>query len=375
MKKITLVFILFSLFGLLYAQSHFKREFETKPGKSLKVDLNTGGSITITGWDKSMVSVKSDLDEDDMENYKIDIDESAQGIDIGVTYVGYGRGGGGVDLDLHVPNKYDLELETMGGEITIKNVEGIIQGETMGGDVDLKNLKGTIELTTMGGDITVDDSELEGEVKTMGGDIEFTDVIGTVKGSSMGGDVIYRNVNKKTAKGGGKEIRISTMGGEINLDSAPAGANVSTMGGDIRVRSAAKFVKAKTMGGDIDIDEIDGGAKASTMGGDVTVTMVGDPDHGDRDVDLSSMGGDIVLTLPEGISIEFDIKLTYTERASRDYKITCDFPIEIKVSEDWDYSQGSARKYIFGTGTVAGGKNKIRVDTINGNIIIKKGSR
>jgi hypothetical protein len=71
--------------------------------------------------------------------------------------------------------------------------------------------------------------------------------------------------------------------------------------------------------------------------------------------------------------MEFDIKLTYTKRASRDYKIISDFPIELEESEDWDYSEGSARKYIFGKGQVGGGKNRIRLDTINGNIVIKKG--
>jgi hypothetical protein len=129
------------------------------------------------------------------------------------------------------------------------------------------------------------------------------------------------------------------------------------------------------MGGDIDIDEIDGGAEASTMGGDVTVKMIGDPDKGDRDIDLSSMGGDIKLTLPAGLSIDFDITLTYTKRARKDYKIISDFSIELEESEDWDYSAGSARKYIYGTGKISGGKNKIRIDTINGNIVIGKGSR
>jgi DUF4097 and DUF4098 domain-containing protein YvlB len=377
MKRIFALSILFILCHFSLAQNDFTREFKTKPGMKLGIDLTTGGSIEIEGWDKNIVSVRAIVDDNDIEDYDIDIEERSSGIEINVSYGGYGRGRGGVDLEIFVPKKYDLEIETMGGEITIQNLEGEIEGETMGGEVELSGLKGKVELTTMGGDITVEDSDLDGEVKTMGGEVLFEDVVGDLKGSTMGGDVIYRNVKRrgKLDEGKGKEIRISTMGGEINVDFAPGGANVSTMGGDIQIRSAAIYVKAKTMGGDIDIDEIDGGAEASTMGGDVTVKMIGDPDKGDRDIDLSSMGGDIKLTLPAGLSIDFDITLTYTKRSRKDYKIISDFSIELEESEDWDYSEGSARKYIYGTGKISGGKNKIRIDTINGNIVIEKGSR
>jgi hypothetical protein len=105
----------------------------------------------------------------------------------------------------------------------------------------------------------------------------------------------------------------------------------------------------------------------------VDVTMVGNPDEFDRDVVLSSMGGDIFLTVPAELSMDFDIKLTLTRRTTHDYKIISDFPIEIEKSGDWDSANFSDRRYIYGTGKVAGGKNKIRIDTVNGDIIIKKG--
>ncbi|MCD4693635.1 MAG: DUF4097 domain-containing protein, partial [Calditrichales bacterium] len=138
-------------------------------------------------------------------------------------------------------------------------------------------------------------------------------------------------------------------------------------------KKAKKFIKAKTMGGDIQIDEIDGWVKATTMGGEITVVMTGDPDKGKRDVDISSMGGDIELTLPEGLSIEFDVCLTYTKNSPQNFKIESDFAINIEESKEWEYKHGSPRKHITGTGTIKGGKNRIYIKTINGNIRIKKG--
>jgi hypothetical protein len=372
MKTLKTIFVLVLLPTLLFAQDKVKKDIETQPGKTLDLELSTGGSIEITGWDKDVVSVVAHI-RGDKEDYYIDVNERSSGIKVEVSYEGRGRNNGGVSVDVKVPKKYNLELETMGGDIMLKDIEGSFSGETMGGEIELFHLKGEVDLTTMGGEIRVEDCDLDGQVKTMGGEISLRDVIGDLDASTMGGEVSYRNVKRRDDREDAREVKISTMGGEIEVDDAPGGANVSTMGGEIRIRSAKKYVKAKTMGGEIKIDEIDGGVKATTMGGDVEVNMVGDPDQYDRDVVLSSMGGDIILTVPSGLSMDFDIKLTITHRTSDDYKIISDFPMEVEESDKSDYSDRSARKYIYGTGKVAGGKNKIRIDTINGDIIIKKG--
>jgi hypothetical protein len=374
MKSVIFISIFCLIPFLLSAQNTVKREFETSPGKKLEVELTTGGSIEITGWNKNTVSIAADLHGDEESDYDINIREISSGVKVEISNERRGHGHHrGVSLEIYVPEKYDLELETMGGDMSIKNVTGKFSGETMGGEIDLYNLKGTANLTTMGGEIHVEDSELDGQVKTMGGEVTLRDVIGDLDASTMGGEVSYRNVKKRDDRENAKEVKISTMGGEIEVDDAPGGANVSTMGGEIKIHRARKYVKAKTMGGEIDIQEIDGGVKATTMGGDITVNMVGDPNQYERDVVLSSMGGDITVTLPEGLSADFDIKLTVTRKADDRYNIVSDFPIKIEKSEDWDYSEGSARRYIYGTGKIKDGKNRVQIDTINGDIIIKKG--
>jgi len=374
MRMMILLSLLIALPLQLFAQSKVNRTFETTPGKRLEIDLTTGGSIEINGWDKNEVSIIANLRGGDEEDYSFKYKERSWGISVEISYEGRRRNGsGGVTLDVKVPKKYNIEMETMGGDLTVNGVEGRFSGETMGGEIELFNLKGEANLTTMGGEIRVEDSELDGQVKTMGGEITLRDVIGNLDASTMGGEVSYRNTKKQDLREDAKEVTISTMGGEIQVDDAPGGANVSTMGGEIKIRRARKFVKAKTMGGEIDIEERDGGVKATTMGGDITVNMVGDPNKYDRDVVLSSMGGDIILTVPKELSMDFDIKLTITRRSSDKYRIISDFPINIEKSDDWDRSEGSDRRYIYGTGKVKDGKNRIRIDTTNGDIIIKKG--
>ena len=127
------------------------------------------------------------------------------------------------------------------------------------------------------------------------------------------------------------------------------------------------------MGGSIIIREIDGWVDASTMGGSVEVNMVGDPDKGKRDVFISSKGGNIELTVPPGLSMDFDIELAYTRDSDRDYDIYSDFEIKKKKTDKWEGYWGSKRKSIYGTGKHKGGKNKIRIATSNGDIMIKEG--
>lgn len=369
MYKTILTLINLVFFASTILGGNIEKEFDIAMGKKLTIDIRPGGSVYIEGWDKEKIQVKVEYRGKDLDSDIIEFKKHKNGLDIDVGYDHYNNSSN-FRFKIKVPKRFDIEVETMGGDIEISNVKGEFSGKTMGGDLRLNKLKGEIHLTTMGGDITLNDSELDGALKTMGGDISFENVGGNVKGSTMGGDVTYKNVSGKEVE---SEVNISTMGGEISVDEAQGGADVQTMGGEIYIKKAKKFIKAKTMGGDIQIDEIDGWVKATTMGGEITVVMTGDPDKGKRDVDISSMGGDIELTLPEGLSIEFDVCLTYTKNSPQNFKIESDFSINIEESKEWEYKHGSPRKHITGTGEIKGGKNRIHIKTINGNIRIKKG--
>lgn len=350
------------------------REFNVASGKRLRLDLDTGGSIHITGWDREVISVSTYAGGHDADATELSYQEVPSGLEIRSRYTGLRKSySTNLRLELQVPRRLDVEIETMGGGVHITNVEGDISGKTMGGELELSELKGSLRLTTMGGPITLRRSQVNGSVSTMGGEVLLEDVTGDVKGSSMGGKVTYKNVTGPSGKSTGDEVRITSMGGEITVDTAMAGANVSTMGGDIKIGSAARFVRAKTMGGDIRIASLDGGAKATTMGGDVEVTMVGDPGAGDRGVELTSMGGDITLTVPDGLSMDIHIELSVTKNARESYQITSDFPLQQSTSDDWEYGHGTPRKRIVGTGQVGGGRNRIVIKTINGNVRLKKG--
>ena len=162
------------------------------------------------------------------------------------------------------------------------------------------------------------------------------------------------------------------MGGNITIRSASKFVKAKTMGGAIEISKVDGSVNVTTMGGNIQIDSLDGTVQATTMAGDLDITMVGDSEKGERNINLKSMSGDVTLTVPQGLSMNLDITLAYTKNSSRDYKIISDFPIQLEETKDWDHSQGSPRRYIYGTGTIAGGKNKLKIETTNGDVYLKK---
>lgn len=350
------------------------RKLDASPGQTLDVKLDTGGSIRIRGGAESAVTVKTKLTGRDADQIRVSVERTGSGVSIVSKYENKRpRQSGSADLEITVPGRFDLDLKSAGGDFRIEGVEGHLRGKTMGGGLDLSHLKGKVALSSMGGSVSLVSSQVDGKVSTMGGTVTIKDVVGDIKGSSMGGNVVYDNVQRPGKPADDKEVAISTMGGEIRVPSAPSGANVKTMGGSIHIGSAKAFVKASTMGGSIEIKEVDGGATATTMGGDISVAMVGDPSVGNRDVRLESKGGDIHLTLPAGLSMAIDVELEHTRNSTRSYKIESDFPLAISETPEWSESRGTARKTIKGAASIGGGKHKILIRTINGNVVIKKG--
>lgn len=188
--------------------------------------------------------------------------------------------------------------------------------------------------------------------------------------------------------GSSGQVKIHQMGGDINVESAPDGADLGTMGGSIHVGSAS-FVHAHTMGGDIEIDHASGSVDASTMGGKIEIRQASGAIHGStmsgdvrahltgssaaaRDVKLSSMSGSILLTVPKDYGMDVHIKLAYTKNSSQSFRIIQHLGLTVHESADWETHGGTPRKFIIATGRVGDGKNKVTIDTINGDVVLKQ---
>jgi hypothetical protein len=248
----------------------------------------------------------------------------------------------------------------------------------------------------------VSDSDLTGSVSTGGGEVLIRNVTGGLRGSSGSGDVTYSNstvtldlndvpvlwLDRKrsdTRSASDREsaeprllaqfpapaYTVNRAGGAIRLDRVPNGARLTTGGGEIIVREAGGFVSAYTGGGDITIGSARGGVEANTGAGDIEITV---PSMGSAPVDISvtTGRGRVILNLPADASAILDLDATYTRSAIEPAVITSDFDLSVSTPAEWDSSMGSPRRHVRGSGSIGTGTGRIRVRTVNGDIIVRR---
>lgn len=163
-----------------------------------------------------------------------------------------------------------------------------------------------------------------------------------------------------------KHISQTSMGGDIDVRSAPDGATLRTMGGNITVGNAQGRVIAKTMGGNIEVRQLAGTLEAGTMGGNVEVFVT----RGDGDIIISSMGGHVELTLPANFSGTFDLELEQDDDGPRN-QIISDFPLKIQERKKDNWIRKDT-VLLEATGATGGGTHKVKITTIGGDIRIHR---
>jgi DUF4097 and DUF4098 domain-containing protein YvlB len=347
------------------------RELQANPGQRLSLDLNTGGDVKISGWQNNIVSIKAYMGGRDWRDCAVDINQTSDQIMVTSRHTG-GRNSYSTDFkfEIQVPERFDVRIKSAGGAIAITNLDGEVSGGTGGGELNITEAKGKLNLRTGGGDITVTRSELDGRVSTGGGHVIIQDVKGDFAGTSGGGPVELRNVTRPSGASTGDEVRISNAGGDIAVDDAPAGAEVKTGGGNIHIKSARAFIKATTGGGNIQVDAVDGSVHATTGAGRISVHVAGPSSEGNHDVYITSGSGDINLTVPRDFSMDLELKLGYT-RTDKQYRIISSFEITRESTDEWSSAEGTPRKYLYGRASIAGGRNRIHIETVNGNINVQ----
>ena len=388
--------------------STFQRSAPARDGGTLTLDLSTGGQVNITGWDKQQVLVQASLGGRDWRNTDVTFTPVEGGARLATKYTGRSNSQSfSHNFDIHVPRNFNVQISSAGGGVTINGVDGSFTGHTGGGEIEIRKSNGKVEIQTGGGDIRVSDSRLTGSASTGGGKVMIERVAGNFAGYSGSGPVTYINSDGgitgkneairigigsgrslSVSKGattttyvddgvghggsfGASGIRMSSAGGDISLPQAPDGARVTTGGGAVRIGPSAGEVYASTGGGSIDIGPASGSVEAHTGAGNVTITLTG---AGSHSVDVTSGKGEVVLVVPRDLSATLELESAYTNNLGHATRIESDWPLTVTSTKDWDSSEGTPRKYVRVRQTIGGGGGVIRVRTVNGNVILRRGN-
>lgn len=230
-----------------------EKTFPTTEGKTVHVKVS-GGDVFLSSWDKNEVYVKILGNENAEEKLEFDLNSTDDGVEI----ISRKKNSGmnwfhniQVKVEVIVPQKYNSDINTSGGDISYNGINGIAKLNTSGGDVEGENFGGNLDISTSGGDISLNGSDTEIDARTSGGDIELN-----YSGTNMG-------------------IDLSTSGGDITVklpDDFNASIELSTSGGDVscshKMNNVTKMSHSKLIA-----DLNSGGKKLSahTSGGDVEV--------------------------------------------------------------------------------------------------------
>ena len=258
-ENIRHILILTLIFALVTGFNSFSKDLELIKEKSFNVKfgqvLNVRtdlGDIIIKTWDSEKISVKIYGDDDAENNMEFSFDQDEGGVSI------FGDKKGGkifswfrsIDLkyEVKVPNEFDLNLKTSGGDLSVVKLSGEFTLKTSGGDIYLKHTRGEALAETSGGNVILKSHNGNSRLSTSGGDIKANTESGDLNANTSGGDILLESSNGN--------ISAKTSGGDIELSYAgeSLGINLRTSGGDIDVKLPMDFdanVELRTSGGDL----------------------------------------------------------------------------------------------------------------------------
>lgn len=259
--KISIVFLLIAAIPVGYVLASSKsddkkvikeKSFKISEGKKININADTG-DIIVTPWNKAEVYVKIIGNDNAADKY----DFSFNANDDEIKVIADKKSGWSwfpnihLKIEIKVPENFNINANTSGGDIKVGGVNGEIYLKTSGGDIWGDRFEGNFIAQTSGGDINLFCKNAKIEASTSGGDIELE----------------YTGVNQG--------IELKTSGGDIDVKipaDFDAKAELKTSGGDVdcnlTLNNVSKLSESK-----IDADINKGGKPliAVTSGGDISV--------------------------------------------------------------------------------------------------------
>jgi DUF4097 and DUF4098 domain-containing protein YvlB len=349
------------------------KSFSVRNGEKLYTDLNQG-DIKIKTWNKEEVLIQvRGVESDEIKNLYITYENHVVSV----------KSDDEMDseeltLQVTVPDKFDLDLKTRGGNISVMDpITGEVTVSTYGGDLFFDSIKGDLRAETNGGNIVLKEN-VDGllDINTMGGDISLGKVNGkSAKVNTMGGEIsIGKSLSGITVKTYGGDISVGdtggdsefiTFGGNISTGNVNGNIRMETNGGNLELKGANGKVKAKTSGGNVDFKKIKGSVDVRTSAGEVAVEL--DPASGSESKIMTSAGS-IELTVSASAKVIIEARIHvqgWWKNAKENFKILSDFDME-------NYRSDDASHDIVGTYILNGGGSKIFLRSVNDVITIKK---
>jgi len=284
MKLIAIAVLGLSVAAFAETEERVNKSFKAQPGGQLVVDVDFG-SIEVTPSDGSEITVDvvrkvhrggdKESEATFLKDRPVTISQDGNTLTVrsrGANKSWSWRGSQRTEgkYTLKVPSRFNTDVRTSGGSITLNGLTGEAKAKTSGGSIRLAELKGNVTANTSGGSIRARDVEGPITVKTSGGGIDIENAKGKVDAWTSGGSVsasfqapINDEVQLKTS-GGGVTLKVPESSA-FDLDASTSGGSVSS---DLAVKTDGKPKRTSLRG------PVNGGGKPVTLrtsGGSVKI--------------------------------------------------------------------------------------------------------
>ena len=263
------------------------RSFPVKPGGKLTLNVDRG-SVHVTTSDSDKVDVKITRElkrasateaKKVFEQHKIELSSTDNEVRIEAQnpqkHFGFSSPFNRLHVDyvIAIPAKFDINVETAGGNIDVADLDGKAVVQTSGGNLNLGAIKGALKAHTSGGHLTLTRSEGDADVNSSGGDLRLGEIDGNLIAHTSGGQITLEK-----SKG---SVKASTSGGNIHVKDAYGPVTAHTSGGNVSAQlntQPTADCSLTTSGGNVDVllaSNLALDVKAHTSGGRVNSDFPG----------------------------------------------------------------------------------------------------
>lgn len=274
--------------------------------------------------------------------------------------------------EIQTPRRFNLDLETRGGNLRVADLEGQLQAVTAGGDIEAGNISGAVRAETAGGNISLGNVGQRLEARTAGGNIRVGDISGDAELETSGGEIIVGHIQGTgravtaggdiVLRGASADITVQTAGGQIRIGDAGAGVRARTAGGNIVLDSVRGPIEVETAGGCIYLDRVDSTVQAATAAGTIRALITANAQSFGASL-LQTSYGDVQVYLPSDLPLTIDAAI----HNASGHKIISDFPLQIQ-----DAGLRFRAEIVEAHGALNGGGQVLRLRTTAGNIEIRR---
>lgn len=244
--------VLLSLFSEMVKAQDFQKTYILAENSKVGIK-NVAGNVRVKGYDGTEIRVTAIKEGRDKDLLSIEDFSNDSRVDIRVKYPQNCNCEAAIHFEMQVPRtfSYDYDaISTVGGNLTVEDVKGMVRADNVSGVILLRNVTGTLYASSFSGDVTV---EQAAETATRGngrwrrgyqrfrpGDLPM----GSILAQSVSGNV--KVMLARLDEAGTRQMEFSSVSGNVEIrvpESLGAIVEMATMVGKLETDFPLVVVK------------------------------------------------------------------------------------------------------------------------------------